>query len=179
MRVAVVDDHNRFLRWEERHTVHALRLPHRSVHVLVFHPDGGQRLLAQQRHPQKLTYPGFWDVACAGHVEADDYTAGPDDDLDAVYAAVARRELSEELGISPPLTWLGALTPTAGVHYEQAHLFACVHPGPFTLQPSEVSAVAWVTPQTLTAWDADGLPVTPMLHHLCRWLTAHNRWPSP
>ncbi len=98
--VAVVDEHNRFLRWEDRTVVHAQRLPHRSVHVLVFSSDG-QRMLIQQRHPQKLTYPGWWDNACSGHVEADDYPSpDPDADLAEVYAQTARRELAEELGLN-------------------------------------------------------------------------------
>ena len=35
------DEANRFIRWEERRTIHEQRLPHRSVHVLLF--DGAGR----------------------------------------------------------------------------------------------------------------------------------------
>jgi isopentenyldiphosphate isomerase len=86
-RIAVVDTANRFVRWEDRRTIHEQRLVHRSIHVLLY--DSAGRLLVQRRHASKQTHPRCWDVSCAGHVEESDYTGGPDDDLDAVYAAVA------------------------------------------------------------------------------------------
>lgn len=193
--VAVVDEHNRFLRWEDRAVVHAQRLPHRSVHVMVFSTDG-QRMLIQQRHPQKLTFPSWWDNACSGHVEADDYfpQQDPDDRLDEIYALTARRELAEELGlIAPPddpspdnsspnsaaLRFLAEFAPDPSIHYEHTRLYAFTHDGPFTLQAEEVSAVAWVTPDELDAWDAspDTL-VTPLLMFFRRWLAAHQIWPT-
>src|SRR5262249_42239596 len=115
-RIAVVDDANRFIRWEERRIIHEQRLVHRSVHILVF--DSAHRLLIQRRHRMKLTYPSYWDVSCAGHVEESDYTGGPDDDLDAVYASVAARELDEELGIAASLELVDRLPPEPNVHYE-------------------------------------------------------------
>src|SRR6476659_3830313 len=98
-RIAVADESNRFVRWEERRTIHEQQLVHRSIHVVIFDSTG--RLLIQRRHASKQTYPRYWDVSCAGHVEESDYTRGPDDDLDAVYAAVAAREVEEELGVTP------------------------------------------------------------------------------
>ena len=88
-RIAVVDGANRFVRWEDRRTMHDEQLVHRSAHVVLF--DTAGRLLVQRRHRDKQTYPLHWDVSCAGHVEESDYTAGPDDELDAVYEAVAHR----------------------------------------------------------------------------------------
>jgi len=165
-RIAVVDDQNRFVRWEERRTIHEQQLVHRSVYVLLF--DRAGRLLVQRRHHAKQTHPRMWDVSCAGHVEESDYTGGPDDDLDAVYAAVAARELAEELGVAPPLARVGRFGPEPGVHYEQIRLFRAQSDGPFTPQPDEIEEVRLVTRAELAALLASGEPVTPALH----WLAA-------
>ncbi|MEL6180862.1 MAG: NUDIX domain-containing protein, partial [Myxococcota bacterium] len=82
-RIAVVDTKNRFVCWTDRATIHAERLPHRSVHIAVFDRKG--RLIIQKRDRYKDTYPGHWDSSCAGHVEESDYPGGPNDQLDEVY----------------------------------------------------------------------------------------------
>ncbi|MCA9492320.1 MAG: NUDIX domain-containing protein [Myxococcales bacterium] len=146
--IAVVDDANRFVRWSDRADVHGNHLPHRSVHVLLFTPDGA--LVVQRRHPDKLTWPSHWDVSVAGHVEH--YPAGPDERLDEVYAAVAARELEEELGVQAALRCLGAFGPEPGVHYEQLHLFHAVHPGPFRIQQKRSRRCAPSRPPSSTRW---------------------------
>ena len=163
-RIAVVDAANRFVRWEDRRVIHEQRLVHRSAYVLVFDPAG--RLLIQRRHPGKQTHPRHWDVSVAGHVEESDYTAGPDEDLDAVYAAVAARELREELGVDAEVELLARLGPEPGVHYEQIHLFRATSGGPFTLQADEVEEYRLVTRPELESLFTGGEPVTQVL----RWL---------
>lgn len=61
-------------------------LLHRAVAVLVFRKDG--RLVLQQRALNDLWHPGRWTLSCTGHVKAGES-----------YAAAARRELAEELGL--------------------------------------------------------------------------------
>jgi isopentenyldiphosphate isomerase len=170
-RIAVVDAAtNRFVRWEERRTIHEQQLVHRSIHVLVF--DRADRLLVQRRHAQKQTYPRYWDTSCAGHVEESDYTAGgPDADLDRVYEDVARRELHEELGIVVPVAPIARIGPIAGVHYEWIALYRAISDGPFVLQPDEVEEIRFVTRAELAA-------ITPQTDTL-RWLAATYAWPSP
>jgi isopentenyldiphosphate isomerase len=163
-RIPVVDEENRFVRWEERRRIHEQRLVHRSVHVLVF--DSAGRLLVQRRHADKQTYPRFWDVSVAGHVEESDYTGGPDDDLEAVHAAVAARELREELGVDAPVARLARLGPEPGVHYEQIHLYRAVSDGPYTLQADEVEEYRLLDRAALRALLDGGEPVT----HALRWL---------
>jgi isopentenyldiphosphate isomerase len=60
---------------------------HRAVHVWIVTPD--ERLILQLRSREKITYPGLWDVSCAGHVSAGE---------SAVESAL--REFEEELGLS-------------------------------------------------------------------------------
>lgn len=177
-RVAEVDQHNRFVRWCTREEIHAAHLPHRSIHVLVF--DSAGRLVVQQRHRDKLTWPLAWDISCSGHVEEVDHPAGhgPDEALDEVYHAVALRELAEELGIhAAQLTRLGRFAPVPGVHYEHYELFETVHDGPYTLQPDELEAVHSLTPSAFDALRADpDAVVTPGLLWVVDWLRAQGRF---
>lgn len=173
-RIAVVDGRDRFVRWEDRDTIHREQLVHRSIHVVVL--DGAGRLLAQRRHREKGTFPSHWDTSCAGHVEESDYPAGPDDQLDAVYRSVAQRELAEELGIDTALEELTHFAPTPGVHYEQLRLFRTTSAGPFTLQPEEVEAVRFLTRPELDALGEAGEPVTPTLRFLAAWLGERGLW---
>lgn len=169
----MVDAENRFVRWEDRHTIHVERLVHRSIHVLVFDPAG--KLVIQRRHRDKQTHPGYWDMSCAGHVEESDYPGGPDEDLDRVYAEVAARELEEELGVSPPLRELAHFPPRAGVHYEQIRLFLASHDGPFTIQAEEVEELQRVTPGELAAL-GEREPVTEALRFFAAWAAERGLW---
>lgn len=174
-RIAVVDEENRFVRWETRRRIHEQRLVHRSIHVLVF--DAKQRLLLQQRHREKQTYPLFWDGSCAGHVEESDYLAGPNEHLERVYADVAARELSEELGVTPDLEFLTRFSPIPEVHYEQIAFYRAFCDGPFTLQVEEVEAIKHVTRPELDAMINDpDVAITPMVKTLTRWLCERDLW---
>jgi isopentenyldiphosphate isomerase len=161
-RIAVVDAANRFVRWEARRVIHEQRLVHRSIHVLLY--DTAGRLLIQRRHAAKQTYPRYWDVSCAGHVEESDYLGGPDDRLDEVYAAVAAREVSEELGVAPALAFAGRFAPEPGVHYEHLALYRGTSDGPFTLQADEVEEHRMLARDEVSDFVA-GEPVT----HALRW----------
>lgn len=172
-RIAVVDAENRFVRWEDRHTIHVERLIHRSIHVLVF--DGAGKLVIQRRHRDKQTHPGYWDMSCAGHVEESDYLGGPDEELDRVYAEVAAREVEEELGVSPALSELAHFPPLAGVHYEQIRLFRATHDGPFTIQAEEVEELQRVSPSELAAL-GEQEPVTEALRFFATWASERGLW---
>jgi isopentenyldiphosphate isomerase len=148
-RVAVVDENDRFVRWEDRRAIHRGKLLHRSIHVMVF--DASRRLVVQRRHRDKATYASHWDVSCSGHVDEEDYAKGPDDDLDTVYLRCAERELEEELGIRAPLVFAGHFGPVADVHYEQIHLYRTTSDGPFTPQADEIEELRTVTPQEVEA----------------------------
>jgi isopentenyldiphosphate isomerase len=123
--VDVLDDAGQVIGVATRRAMRAGRLPHRCTYLLVFDPAG--RLFLHLRTPTKDVYPDRWDVAVGGVL-----AAGED------FAAGARRELHEELGIDTPPE---ALFP---FRYEDEHtrvqawVYRVVHAGPFRLQPEEV-----------------------------------------
>lgn len=176
VRVAVVDEHNRFLRWTTRAEVHAARLPHRSVQVLLF--DALGRVVLQRRDAEKRTYPRHWDISASGHVEEPDYPdpSRPDAELDAIYDAVAARELREELGVDAALTRLGAFAPEPGVHYEHLVLYRGVHDGPYVAQPEEVEAIEAFDDAALARLFEGDEPVTASLRWFVRWARSHGCW---
>lgn len=124
--VDIVDEQDRVLRQASRAEMRRDRLLHRAVYIIV--RDSGGRVFVHQRTRTKDVYPGYWDVTVGGVVEA-----GED------YLAAARRELREEIGITPE-----RLEPLGPVRYEDVHTrllgfaFATVHDGPLTLQEEEI-----------------------------------------
>ncbi|MDF1663431.1 MAG: NUDIX domain-containing protein [Planctomycetota bacterium] len=174
-RMAVVDEQNHFVRWVERKELHEHYLPHRSVQVLVFTSDN--KMVLQRRHPDKDTYPDYWDLAACGHVEESDYLGGPDERLDEVYLSVAGRELEEELGVNVELSQLAAFSPKENVHYEHFRLFRGESDGPFVLQAEEVVEARSVSREELDAMILDPeQKVTNTLIFLLNWLDEHQLW---
>ena len=110
-------------------------LVHRSVHVIVLHPDG-KRLLLQKRSKNKDIQPGKWDTAVGGHL-----ACGED------YPAAAVREMGEELGLSPdlPLTYRFDMKVRNEIESENIRVYSAVTQGPFTIQKSELDEAAFFT----------------------------------
>jgi len=162
-RIAVVSAANRFQRWSDRAEIHAGQLPHRSANVLLF--DSRGRVVFQRRSPAKAPWADAWELAVSGHVDEEEYHAGPDDELEAVYERVALREAREELGIDVAgrLTWVACYPPEPGVHYEHLALYRAVHDGPYVLQVEEVAEVRAFTWPEWRAFVASGARVTASL----------------
>jgi isopentenyl-diphosphate delta-isomerase type 1 len=136
----VVDSADRAIAQAPRREVHARKLLHRAVHVMVHDPSG--RLFLQRRSLSKDTFPGCWDSSCSGHVDA-----GED------YPIAARRELGEELGwydVSLPLRPLLKLRacPETGYEFIQIFLMGPCS-GPFELHPEEITEGRWIVPADL------------------------------
>lgn len=129
----VRDDDGEVLGPVKRREVHGNpALVHRSVHVLVLHPEG-DGILLQKRSALKDMHPGQWDTSVGGHV-----TFGQS------YQEAALREAEEELGLHlrpedlEPLHLLRYRGPDES---ENTRTFLCAHAGPFTPEPSEIDAV--------------------------------------
>lgn len=122
---------------------------HASVHIWLLHSRDG-RILLQKRAACKDSFPGCWDVSCAGHLAAGET---------AESAAVA--ELAEELGIIKPpevpferffqpMSTLARSTVSQGGKFiDNEVTFVYWLEGDWsaeemTLQAEEVEAVKWV-----------------------------------
>jgi isopentenyl-diphosphate delta-isomerase len=136
----VVDDGDQIVGQASRREVHARKLRHRAVHVMIHNAAG--HLFLQRRSPAKDTFPDCWDSSCTGHVDA-----GED------YLTATRRELGEELGWHDrtlplrPLLKLRA-SPETGYEFIQIYVAGPLS-GPFELHPEEITEGRWIVPAEL------------------------------
>jgi isopentenyldiphosphate isomerase len=111
-------------------------LIHRSVQVLVFDRQG--RLLLQRRSLTKDLFAGYYCASASGHVAAGDE-----------YACAAKREVSEELGVSLALTPLGKTLVRSAYETEWTSVFVARSDGPFHFHHSETDGGEFFTPAAL------------------------------
>jgi len=136
----VVDAQDRVIGQAPRRDVHARRLRHRSIHVLVFDAKG--QVFLQKRAQTKDSCPGMWDSSCSGHLDA-----GED------YDTAAARELREEIGLVPtkaPVRWL-RYEASENTGWEFGWVYRLRSEGPFTLNPAEIEGGAWFAPAEVDA----------------------------
>jgi len=124
--VVIVDELNREIGRTSRSRMRADKLIHRASYILV--RNGGGELFVQQRTLTKDVYPGFYDVAAGGVVQAGES-----------YEESARRELLEELGITGELCHRFDHFHDGIDNRVWGRIFTCRHEGPMRLQPEEVA----------------------------------------
>jgi isopentenyldiphosphate isomerase len=137
----VVDENDRVIDQRPRGEVHRLNLLHRATHILVYNRAG--KLFLQKRSMTKDSSPGLWDSSASGHL-----------DQGESYDACARRELGEELGVSPPppLQRLFKIAASPETEYEFAWVYRCEYEGPLHLQAAEIDDGRWFTAAQIEAW---------------------------
>ena len=135
----VVDQNDCVLEQLPRSQVHQRRLPHRAVHIFLFHSDG--RILVHKRTAQKEEFPGVWTSSASGHV-----TAGE------LYDETAPRELAEELGVSAPLTRLHKFTACPETSFEFTVLYRALSDDEIQADASEIAEFCWMQPHQVAAW---------------------------
>lgn len=127
----IVDEDNNVVGTAPRSECHGNpALIHRTVHVVVFHPDG--RILLQKRSAAKDVQPGKWDTAVGGHLD-------PGEDFEEA----ARREMAEELGVAQrlPLKHLFDSKIRNDIESENVRVFSTVYAGPFNFDKGEIDEV--------------------------------------
>lgn len=124
--IAWVDEQDRLLGAIRRSDLRERGLIGRGTYILLFNSAG--ELCVHRRTLSKAIYPGYWDVAAGGMVQADES-----------YIESAARELAEELGVSGV-----PLTEHEHFFFDQpgnrlwCAVFSAIWNGPLTLQPEEV-----------------------------------------
>ncbi|WP_423204823.1 NUDIX hydrolase [Pseudomonas kribbensis] len=124
--IAWVDEQDNLLGSLVRSDLRERGLIGRGTYIMLFNSAG--ELCVHRRTLSKAIYPGYWDVAAGGMVQANE-----------TYAESAARELEEELGVSDV-----ELTAHDHFYFEDpgnrlwCSAFSAVWDGPLILQPEEV-----------------------------------------
>lgn len=124
--IAWVDEQDNLLGALVRSDLRERGLIGRGTYIMLFNSAG--ELCVHRRTLSKAIYPGYWDVAAGGMVQADES-----------YAESAARELAEELGVSGV-----ELIAHDHFYFEDTgnrlwcSAFSAVWDGPLKLQPEEV-----------------------------------------
>ena len=127
--IEIVDSDGNITGIAPRNEVHGNpALMHRVVHVLVF--NSKDELLLQKRSMDKDVAPGKWDTSVGGHVDPGESL------IDA-----AKREMKEELGISPKPVYLYTYVHSNDYETEQVHTYKCIYDGDVTFNPEEIDEV--------------------------------------
>ncbi|MCL2340239.1 MAG: NUDIX hydrolase YfcD [Proteobacteria bacterium] len=146
--VEIVDRDNNPIGAVTRQIMRQQNLIHRASYVLVFNRDG--QLFIQKRTRTKDIYPGYWDLAAGGVVQAGES-----------YLESAQRELREELGVAGvKLTHLFDQYFEASDNQVWGRVFFCVSEGPFTLQREEIDCGRFIDLDAIEALHQTE-PVTP------------------
>ena len=153
--VVLVTEDDRVVGREEKGKAHREGRLHRAISVCLFDKEG--RWLLQRRSPMKYHSPGKWSNTCCGHPRPGETPL-----------QAASRRLSEELGVSCPLSFCLSFVYKVDVgggmiEHEFDHLFTGTFEGPVIPNPDEVEEAAWWTeaeikksleeaPQLFTPW---------------------------
>ena len=116
---------------------------HRAFSLLIFN-DAGE-LLLQQRSAGKRLWPLFWSNSCCSHPRR----------AETMEQAIDRR-LYEELGLRCPLQFLfkfqyQAQFDAAGAEQELCSVFVGRTSDPVRIDPGEILAWRWISPEALQA----------------------------
>jgi isopentenyl-diphosphate delta-isomerase len=121
---------------------------HRAFSLLIF--NGGGELLIQQRSASKRLWPMYWSNSCCSHPRR----------AETMEAAIQRR-LQEELGLRCPLHFLfkfqyQAQFDATGAENELCSVFIGRSTDSVRINPHEILAWRWASPEALQAEMADG-----------------------
>ena len=149
--VVLVDANDRPIGTMAKLEAHRRGLLHRAISVVV--RDSGNRLLLQQRAPDKYHSGGLWTNTCCSHPRS----------REAVADAATRR-LVEEMGFACSLSFLFLTqycSPVSNglVENELVHVFGGQFDGTPRPDPNEVMAWCWKDPTEL-AKELDKQPAT-------------------
>lgn len=151
----VVDSDDAVIDVVPRSRVISERLRHRTAFVIV--RDSSGALLVHRRAETKRVAPGEWDLGFGGAVAVGES-----------YEAAAARELHEEAGVRPPLTFVTPYVYDGPDSSELGQLFETVCDGPFEHPAAEIAESRFVTP-----WEFDPFLATHTVCHAALEVMVH------
>jgi isopentenyldiphosphate isomerase len=137
--VDVLDEDGRVISTTTRGEVRAGNLLHRCVFVAVL--NSADELIVHRRADWKDLWPGAWDVAFGGVVDAGE-----------TWEVAAARELAEEAGITCELAYMGEGRYEDDSVREVARIYLARHDGEVTFPDGEVTEVDRVPLDRLVEW---------------------------
>lgn len=126
----VVDEQDRVIGAAPRSEVHARKLRHRAVHIVIV--DEHDRVLLQRRSMRKDSHPGWWDISVGGHVDAGEE-----------YPVAAARELVEEMGLVADFREVAQRTAAPDSGWEFVRIYETIHGGDVDFNRQEIDEVRW------------------------------------
>ena len=140
----VVNERDEVIGQLPRRQVHAQKLFHRAVHVLVFNARG--ELFLQKRSMKKDCFPGAWDSSASGHL-------GVGESYDACAIREVKEEIGLELASTPEKLFKIDGCPETG--YEFVWVYRSRSDGPLTLDPEEIECGGWFSAGNINHWMKD------------------------
>ncbi len=137
----IVNENDEVIGTEKRGVIHAKRLMHRAVHVLLFNSEG--EIYLQKRSMEKDAAPGKWDSSASGHVDPGE-----------TYHDSAERELCEELNIqgNPSLEKIAKLSACRQTGMEFTEVYKTYSDEQPVPNPHEIMDGTWIMPEALDQW---------------------------
>ncbi|MDE1853981.1 MAG: NUDIX domain-containing protein [Thaumarchaeota archaeon] len=133
-----VDEGDRMVGPVERAKAHREGYLHRSGLIFLKRSDG--RILVQHRSSSKETFPGRVDGSAAFHV-----TYGE------TYESAARRELTEETGVTAHIEFVGKFMHNDPPEHEIVAVFTCESDDEITVDPSESDGFEFLSGEEIDA----------------------------
>lgn len=157
----VIDGRGNVIGAEKRGVIHARKLLHMAVHMMVFNPAG--EVLLQLRVAEKDTWPLHWDTSVGGHVM-----------LHETFEQTLKREMIEEMGLELPYRFVQALCPADWTGWEMIRQY--VGWTDQTPQPDPQEVADWTfipLPKLMEEIERNERPVTPSLRNFAEHLMLH------
>ncbi len=123
----VVDNNDNIIGIFSKDKIKKENLIYRLIVVFVFNTK--KELFVQLRSSSKDRYPGYYESSVGGHVE-----------IGETYEEAAKREMSEELGISEELKFICKNKVTYENHTRFVSLFKCVTKKEIKISKEEVES---------------------------------------
>lgn len=133
----VVDKDDNIIDYRTRAECHSDKsLIHRSTCVIIFNSKG--EIALQKRSMTKDLYPGYYALSASGHVGKGE-----------TYEEAAKREMSEEIGIEVPITFVTKFLFHAPLETEYNTIFTAKSDGPFVINKEEVEEIKFFTKEDI------------------------------